>query len=70
MFYNLQFRKEKEKSENNCREEEEKLGKGFSTFEKKKRNEYYFLKNQEEKENFYQTFLKVFPFSKALPIML
>ena len=48
-------------------EEKEKFGKGFSTFETRKRNGYYFLKIREEKENSYQAFWKVFPFSKALP---
>ena len=48
-------------------EEKEKFGKGFSTFETRKRNGYYFLKIREVKENSYQAFWKVFPFSKALP---
>ena len=51
-------------------EEKEKFGKGFSTFEKRKRNGYYFLNIREEKENSYQAFWKVFPFSEALPIIL
>ena len=51
-------------------EEKEKFGKGFSTFETRKRSGYYFIKIREEKENSYQAFWKVFPFSNLLPIIL